>query len=50
MVALKLQMGINPSTKIAPNILLAMWHQLKLERVQTKRRNPSQEVRYFSSW
>jgi len=40
MIALKLQMGINPSMQIAPNMLLAMWHQLKLESVQT-RANPS---------
>jgi hypothetical protein len=33
MVALKLQMGINPSAQIAPNMLLAIWQQLKLERV-----------------
>jgi len=31
MIALKLQMGINPSAQIAPNILLAMWRQLILE-------------------
>jgi hypothetical protein len=36
MIALKLQMGINPSTHIAPDMLLAMWHQLKLESVQTQ--------------
>ena len=30
-VALKLQMGINPSANIPPNVLLAMWQQLKLE-------------------
>jgi hypothetical protein len=30
-VALKLQMGIAPSAKIAPNVLLTMWQQLKLE-------------------
>ncbi len=36
MIALKLQMGINPSTQIAPNMLLAMWRQLKLESVQTQ--------------
>lgn len=32
MIALKLQMGISPSTPIAPGMLLAMWQQLKLER------------------
>ena len=31
LIALKLQMGINPSTQIAPSILRAMWQQLKLE-------------------
>jgi hypothetical protein len=36
MIALKLQMGIDPSTQIAPNMLLAMWRQLKLESVQTQ--------------
>jgi len=30
-VALKLQMGISPSAKIEPNVLLAMWQQLKFE-------------------
>jgi hypothetical protein len=30
-LAIKLQMGIDPSVKIAPNILLAMWQQLNLE-------------------
>lgn len=29
--ALKLQMGINPSTEIEPDILLAMWQQLTFE-------------------
>jgi hypothetical protein len=36
MMALKLQMGINPLAPIAPNMLLAMWQQLKLERSQFK--------------
>jgi hypothetical protein len=36
MIALKLQMGINPSTHIAPDMLLAMWHQLKHESAQTQ--------------
>jgi len=30
-VALKLQMGIDPSAQIAPGVLLAMWQQLKSE-------------------
>jgi len=34
MIALKLQMGINPLAKIAPNVLLAMWQQLKIESSQ----------------
>jgi len=33
-VALKLQMGIDPSAKILPNVLLAMWQQLKIESGQ----------------
>jgi hypothetical protein len=40
-VALKLQMGIDPSAKIAPNVLLAMWQQLKLECGQPLRNKPS---------
>jgi len=32
MIALKLQMGIDPSVQIAPGILQAMWHQLEFER------------------
>ena len=35
-VALKLQMGVSPSTVIAPGILLAMWQQLNIERAQTR--------------
>jgi len=31
MIVLKLQMGISPTTKIAPNILLAMWQELMFE-------------------
>lgn len=42
MVTLKLQMGIDPSVKIAPGVLLAMWQQLKLESVQVQRnRSPA---------
>ena len=36
MIARKLQMGINPSMQITPSMLLAMWRQLELERVQTQ--------------
>ncbi len=36
MVSLKLQMGINPSVELAPDILRAMWQQLKRERVNTR--------------
>jgi hypothetical protein len=36
MITLKLQMGINPSTQIAPNMLLAMWQQLKLESAKKR--------------
>jgi hypothetical protein len=34
LLALKLQMGINPSVRIAPDVLLAMWQQLNFERAQ----------------
>ena len=37
MITLKLQMGIDPSVQIAPEVLLAMWQQLNLETVQAKR-------------
>ena len=36
MITLKLQMGIDPSVQIAPDVLLAMWQQLKLESVQAQ--------------
>jgi len=36
LIALKLQMGISPSTQIAPNMLLAMWQQLKLESAKER--------------
>lgn len=46
LIALKLQMGINPSTQIAPDVLLAMWNQLKFEHAQTQadqsKTNPDQ--------
>jgi len=34
---LKLQMGIDPSTQIEPNILRAMWQQLTFESVNAQR-------------
>lgn len=37
MIKLKLQMGIDPSAPIAPNVLLAMWRQLKFESEHKKR-------------
>jgi len=39
-VALKLQMGISPTARIDPGVLLAMWRQLNRE-CNGKRRNPS---------
>jgi hypothetical protein len=36
LLALKLQMGISPSTQIEPNILRAMWQQLKFESAKTR--------------
>jgi hypothetical protein len=36
LIALKLQMGINPSSEIAPKVLLAMWQQLKIESSQSR--------------
>jgi len=43
LLALKLQMGIAPSTQIELNVLRAMWQQLKLENanVQGNRSNMS---------
>ncbi len=35
--ALKLQMGINPSSEIEPDVLLAMWQQLTFERENAQR-------------
>ncbi len=35
--ALKLQMGINPSSEIGPDVLLAMWQQLTFERENAQR-------------
>jgi len=39
LLALKLQMGINPSVTIEPSILRAMWQQLKLESANTQRKH-----------
>jgi hypothetical protein len=36
--ALKLQMGIDPSVRIEPSVLQAMWQQLKLESAANTRR------------
>jgi len=36
-ITLKLQMGIDPTVKIEPNILLAMWQQLQIERANAQR-------------
>jgi hypothetical protein len=36
LLALKLQMGISPSTQIEPNILRAMWQQLKIESAKVR--------------
>jgi len=41
LIALKLQMGINPSTQIEPTILRAMWQQLKFESVKVRRNTSS---------
>jgi len=40
MITLKLQMGIDPSVHIAPEVLLAMWQQLKFESEHTRRNQP----------
>lgn len=36
MIVLKLQMGISPTAKIAPNILQAMWQELMFENARTQ--------------
>lgn len=36
LIALKLQMGINPTSEIASDILLAMWQQLKTENARSR--------------
>ena len=33
-IALKLQLGLSPSARVAPGMLLAMWQQLKTESKQ----------------
>lgn len=40
-VALKLQMGISPTTRIDPGILLAMWRQLNRECSGQQRNTPA---------
>jgi hypothetical protein len=42
---LKLQMGIDPSTKIEPNIMRAMWQQLTFESVNAQRTRSSKTPR-----
>jgi len=42
---LKLQMGIEPSAKIEPNILRAMWQQLTFESVNAQRSRSSKTPR-----
>jgi hypothetical protein len=41
LIALKLQMGINPFMQVSPNILRAMWHQLNIESVNARRNQSS---------
>jgi hypothetical protein len=41
---LKLQMGIDPATRIEPNILRLMWRQLELEAARAKRRHSHQAI------
>ena len=41
LIALKLQMGIDPSVRIEPSILRAMWQQLKLESANIRRKRSS---------
>jgi hypothetical protein len=36
MITLKLQMGIDPSAHIEPNVLLSMWQQLQLETARNQ--------------
>ena len=48
MLTLKLQMGIDPSTRIEPNILRAMWQQLTFESVNTQRTRSSKTPRPVS--
>jgi hypothetical protein len=48
MVMLKLQMGIDPSSRIEPNILRAMWQQLTFESVNAQRTRSSKHPRPVS--
>jgi len=48
MMTLKLQMGINPSTVIEPNVLRAMWQQLTFESVNAQRTRSSKTPQPFS--
>lgn len=45
MFTLKLQMGIDPSTQIEPNMLRAMWQQLTFESVNAQRSRSSKTPR-----
>ena len=36
LLALKLQMGIAPATQLEPDVLRAMWQQLKLESAKAQ--------------
>ena len=46
-LTLKLQMGIDPSTDIEPNILRAMWQQLTFESVNAQRTRSSKTPQPF---
>jgi hypothetical protein len=48
MLTLKLQMGIDPSTRIEPNILRAMWQQLTFESINAQRTLSSKTPRPVS--
>ena len=45
MFTLKLQMGIDPSAQIEPDILRAMWQQLTFESVNAQRTRSSKTPR-----
>lgn len=40
LLALKLQMGISPATQIEPDVLRAMWQQLKIESAKVHQTQP----------